>query len=94
MSEGFGTRSESKQTIVKVSKLRSAVDAERVQAQWLYQFQSFKDPRKPKDIEHNFLFLALRDSPPNNIPIKFLNALRISDLIGALFERTSLTLPP
>jgi hypothetical protein len=35
--------------------------------------------------------VVLRDSPPNNIPIKFLNASGISDLIGALFERTSLT---
>jgi predicted transposase YbfD/YdcC len=59
MSEGFGARSESKKTVAKVSKLRSAVDAESVQAQWLYQFQSLKDPRKPKGIEHNFLSIVL-----------------------------------
>ena len=59
MSEGFGTGSESKQTIPKVSKLRSAVDAESVQAQWLSQFQSLKDPRKAKGTEPNFLSIVL-----------------------------------
>jgi predicted transposase YbfD/YdcC len=59
MSEGFGTRSESKEPIAKVSKLRSAVDAERVQAQWLSQFERLKDPRKPKGIEHNFVSIVL-----------------------------------
>lgn len=59
MSEGFGTRSESKKRIAKVSKLRSAVDAESVQAQWLSQFQSLKDPRNPKGTEHSFLSIVL-----------------------------------
>ena len=59
MSEGFGTRSESKQMIAKVSKLRSAVDAENVQGQWLSQFESLKDPRKSKGIEHNFVSIVL-----------------------------------
>jgi predicted transposase YbfD/YdcC len=59
MSEGFGARSESKKTIAKVSKLRSAVDAQSVQSQWLSQFQSLKDPRKPKGTEHNFLSIVL-----------------------------------
>ena len=59
MSEGFGVRSESKKTIAKVSKLRCAVDAESVQAQWLSQFQRLKDPRKPKGTEHNFLSIVL-----------------------------------
>jgi predicted transposase YbfD/YdcC len=59
MSKGFGTRCESKQTIAKVSKLRSAVDAQSIQAQWLSQFQSLKDPRKPKGTEHHFLSIVL-----------------------------------
>lgn len=59
MSAGFETRSESKKTKAKVSKLRSAVDAESVQAQWLSQFQSLKDPRKPKGTEHNFLSIVV-----------------------------------
>ncbi|MGA7937137.1 MAG: ISAs1 family transposase, partial [Kovacikia sp.] len=59
MSEGFGARSESKKTIAKVSKLRSAVDAQSVQAQWLSQFQSIKDPRKPKGTEHNFVSIVV-----------------------------------
>jgi predicted transposase YbfD/YdcC len=58
MSEGFGTCSESKKPLA-VSKLRSAVDAESVQAQWLSQFQSLKDPRKPKGTEHSFLSIVL-----------------------------------
>ncbi len=59
MSEGFETHTESKKTIAKVSKLRSAVDAESVQAEWLSQFERLKDPRKPKGIEHNFLSIVL-----------------------------------
>jgi predicted transposase YbfD/YdcC len=59
MSEGFGTPCESEKTIAKVSKLRCAVDAESVQAQWLSQFQRLKDPRKAKGIEHNFLSIVL-----------------------------------
>ena len=59
MSEGFGAHFESKKTIAKVSKLRCAVDAQSVQAQWLSQFQSLKDPRKPKGTEHNFLSIVL-----------------------------------
>jgi predicted transposase YbfD/YdcC len=59
MSEGFGAHFESKKTIAKASKLRSAVDAECVQAQWLSQFESLKDPRKPKGTEHNFLSIVL-----------------------------------
>jgi predicted transposase YbfD/YdcC len=59
MSEGFGEGSESKKTNAKVSKLRCAVDAEGVQTQWLSQFQSLKDPRQRKGIEHNFLSIVL-----------------------------------
>ena len=59
MSKGFGSHFESKKTIVKVSKLRCAVDAQSVKAQWLSQFQSLKDPRKPKGTEHNFLSIVL-----------------------------------
>jgi hypothetical protein len=59
MSEGFGARSESKKPIARVSKLRSAVDTQSIQAQWLSQFQSLKDPRKPKGTEHNFLSIVL-----------------------------------
>jgi hypothetical protein len=59
MSEGFETRTESKKPIAKVSKLRSTVDAQSVQAQWLSQFQSLKNSRKPKGTEHNFLSTVL-----------------------------------
>lgn len=59
MSEGFGAPCESEKTIAKVSKLRCAVDAESVQAQWLSQFQRLKDPRKAKGTEHNFLSIVL-----------------------------------
>ena len=59
MTEGFGTCTESKQTIPKVSKLRAAVDAESVQAQWLSQLQSLQAPRKRKGVEHNFVSIVL-----------------------------------
>lgn len=59
MCKGFGAHFESKKTVAKVSKLRCAVDAQSVQAQWLSQFQSLKDPRKPKGTEHNFLSIVV-----------------------------------
>jgi hypothetical protein len=59
MSEGFGTGSESKNTSAKASQLGCAVDAEGVQAQWLSQFHSLKDPRQRKGVEHNFLSIVL-----------------------------------
>lgn len=59
MSEGFGTCSESKHPIAKRSKLRTAVDAESIQAQWLAQFKSLQDPRGRKGVEHNFVSIVL-----------------------------------
>ena len=59
MTEGFGTCTEFKQTVPKVSKLRAAVDAQSIQTQWLSQFQSLQDPRKRKGVEHNFLSIVL-----------------------------------
>lgn len=59
MSEGFEARTKTQKMIAKVSKLRCAVDAQNVQAQWLSKFQSLKDPRKRKGVEHNFLSIVL-----------------------------------
>jgi len=59
MSEGFGTRSESKQSLKKRPHLRTAVDAESVQAQWLLQFKCLQDPRGRQGVEHHFLSIVL-----------------------------------
>jgi hypothetical protein len=59
MSAGFGTRTQSKKISAKASQLRCAVDVERIQAQWLSQFQSLKDPGKRKGVEHQFLSIVL-----------------------------------
>lgn len=55
MSEGVGTHSESKQSLKKRPHLRTAVDAESVQEQWLLQFKSLQDPRRRQGVEHHFL---------------------------------------
>lgn len=56
MSEGVGTHSKSKQSLKKRPHLRTAVDAESVQAQWLLlQFKSLQDPRGRQGVEHHFL---------------------------------------
>jgi predicted transposase YbfD/YdcC len=59
MSKGFGTFSQSNPPTVKRQKLQTAVDADSVQAQWLSQFESLKDPRGQQGIEHNFLSIVL-----------------------------------
>lgn len=59
MSKGFETVLQSKPPIAKRQKLQSAVDAKSIQAQWLSQFESLKDPRGQKGVEHNFLSIVL-----------------------------------
>jgi predicted transposase YbfD/YdcC len=59
MSEGFGTGTDSKHPIEKRAKLRTAFDAESVQAQWLAQFKTLNDPRGRQGVEHNFLSIVL-----------------------------------
>jgi predicted transposase YbfD/YdcC len=59
MTKGFGTGLQSNPALVKRQKLQSAVDADSIQAQWLSQFESLKDPRGQKGVEHNFLSIVL-----------------------------------
>jgi predicted transposase YbfD/YdcC len=59
MSEGFGKRSDSKHAIAKRPKLRTAVDAENIQAQWLAQFKNLQDPRGRQGVEHNFVSIVV-----------------------------------
>jgi predicted transposase YbfD/YdcC len=59
MSKGFSSPvSEKKPTSLKKS-LKLAVDAEKIQQQWLKQFDSLHDPRGRQGCEHAFLSIVL-----------------------------------
>lgn len=59
MSKGFGCPSPKEQRPSKRKGMRSAVDAEQVQQQWLSQFEDLEDPRGLQGRTHAFLSIVL-----------------------------------
>jgi hypothetical protein len=57
MPEVFGAHSESQQPIAKRPKLRTAVETESIQTQWLLQFKRLQDPWGRKGVEHIYVFM-------------------------------------
>jgi len=59
MSNGFGSPCQRDERSAKPKGLRSAVDAEQVQQQWMSQFQNLSDPRGLQGQTHAFLSIVL-----------------------------------